>query len=332
MPGLFYCQNNFNEFSRNFTNFYRDEDEEDTKRALKKMKETKVKLDQIRGSMIGGAIGDALGYAIEFAQEDVIFGKYGPDGITSYELVGGKARISDDTQMTLFTANGILVGETRLAMRGIGGIPHAYVPNAYQDWLKTQYSDIKTVNQYERYTKEGGYSWLLDVPELYARRAPGNTCLSALEMRAQMDHTDDYIHSPVNHSKGCGGVMRIAPLALKYKYFLNQNDLDMEAAQLAAITHSHSLGYMPAAVVCDIICSVLWSYPEKSLKELVLAAKETAKELFKDDPNLPALTDIIDRAVQFSENDASDLENIHALGEGWIAEEAMAIAIYCALK
>ena len=327
-------QHNFNEFSRNFTNFYRDEDEEDTRRALKKMKENEVKLDQIRGSMIGGAIGDALGYAIEFASEDVIFNKYGPEGITDYELSGGKARISDDTQKTLFTANGILVGETRLCMRGIGGIPHAYVSEAYQDWLKTQYSDIETVNKYERYTKKGGYSWLLDVPELYAQRAPGGTCLSALEARAQMDYTDDYIHSPINNSKGRGGVMRIAPLALKYKYFFNQNDLDMEAAQLAAITHSHSLGYMPAAVVCDIISSILWAYPEKkkTLKELVLAARDTAKELFKDDPNLPALTDIIDRAVQLSENDAPDLENIHALGEGWVAEEAMAIAIYCALK
>ena len=82
--------------------------------------------------------------------------------------------------MALFTANGILVGETGFRMRGIGGMPSGYVPNAYQDWMKTQYSDIGTVKKYEQYTKEGGFSWLLDVPELYSRRAPGNTCLSAL--------------------------------------------------------------------------------------------------------------------------------------------------------
>ncbi|MBR0401585.1 MAG: ADP-ribosylglycohydrolase family protein, partial [Lachnospiraceae bacterium] len=27
-----------------------------------------------------------------------------------------------------------------------------------------------------------------------------------------------------------------------------------------------------------------------------------------------------------------DLENIHALGEGWVGEEAMAVGVYCALR
>ncbi len=57
-----------------------------------------------------------------------------------------------------------------------------------------------------------------------------------------------------------------------------------------------------------------------------------AEKLFEGDPNLPALTEIINKAVLLSENDADDLDNIHALGEGWVAEETMAIAIYCALK
>ena len=325
-------QYNFKEFSRNFKNFYRDEDDKDTRRALERIKKTEVKLDQIRGSMIGGAAGDALGYAVEFSPEGEIFGTYGPEGITEYELSGGKALISDDTQMTLFTANGILVGETRLAMRGIGGIPRGYVGDAYQDWLKTQMSSMASVNKHKRYTKKGGYSWLLDVPELYARRAPGHTCLSALEERSHMEDPYDFIQSPINHSKGCGGVMRIAPMGLKYKYFTSSEAQDMEAAQLAAITHGHSLGYMPAAVVCHIISGILGSWPEMSLKEIVLGARDTAEKLFEGDANLPALIEIIDKAAALSENDAADLDNIHALGEGWVAEETMAIAIYCALK
>ena len=102
--------------------------------------ESEKYLDKIRGSLIGGAVGDALGYAVEFMDEGYIFSKYGEDGITEYDIdpVSGKALISDDTQMTLFTANGILVGETRLAMRGIGGVPHMYMQHAYLDWLRTQ--------------------------------------------------------------------------------------------------------------------------------------------------------------------------------------------------
>ena len=330
-------QYNYKEFARNFSDFYHEEDAEDVADALERVKKMEVNLDRIRGSLVGGAIGDALGYAVEFLQEDQIFRKYGSEGITEYDLVNGKALISDDTQMTLFTANGILVGDTRLSMRGIGGDPKAYVPNAYLDWLKTQESDINSVNHHERYTEKGGYSWLLDVPELYVRRAPGNTCLSALETRAKEGYVGSFINSPINRSKGCGGIMRIAPLALKYRsgenFYGDIEQIDMEAAELSAITHSHSLGYMPSAVVSHIISRILCSYDEMSLKDMVLEARDSVSKLFAGDKNLPVLVDIINRAVRLAEEaDADDLDNIHALGEGWVAEETLGIALYCALK
>lgn len=330
-------QYNYKEFARNFCDFYREEDAEEVASALERVRETETNLDRIRGSLVGGAIGDALGYTVEFMQEEQIFRKYGSSGITEYELTNGKALVSDDTQMTLFTANGILVGDTRLSMRGIGGDPKVYVPNAYLDWLKTQQLDINSVNQYERYTEKGGYSWLLDVPELYSRRAPGNTCLSALETRAKEDHVNSFINSPINRSKGCGGIMRIAPLALKYRLGENFDgdieQIDMEAAELSAITHSHSLGYMPSSVVSHIISRILCSHDEMSLKDMVLEARDSVSKLFAEDKNLPVLVDIIDKAVRLSEKtDTDDLDNIHALGEGWVAEETLGIALYCALK
>lgn len=64
--------------------------------------------DQFRGCLVGGAVGDALGYAVEFLNEQEIFGRYGKNGITAYTLRDGVAEISDDTQMTLFTASGLL--------------------------------------------------------------------------------------------------------------------------------------------------------------------------------------------------------------------------------
>ena len=330
-------QYNYKEFARNFNDFYREENAAEVAYALEKIKKTEKNLDRIRGSLVGGAIGDALGYTVEFMQEEQIFRKYGSSGITEYELTNGKALISDDTQMTLFTANGILVGDTRLSMRGIGGDPKAYVPDAYLDWLKTQQLDINSVNRHERYTKKGGYSWLLDIPELYSRRAPGNTCLSALETRAKEDYVDSFINSPINMSKGCGGIMRIAPLALRYRpgenFYGDIEQIDMEAAELSAITHSHSLGYMPSAVVSHIISRIFCSHDEMSLKDMVLEARDSVSKLFAGDKNLPVLIDIIDKAVRLSEEtDTDDLDNIHALGEGWVAEETLGIALYCALK
>ena len=326
-------QYNFKEFSRNFSHFYRDEDQQEIDQALKRRKETEAHLDAIRGCIFGGAVGDALGCPVEFMQEEQIFRKYGEDGITAYEKdrASGKALISDDTQMTLFTANGLLVGDTRGAMRGIQGKPRGYVMNAYKDWLKTQESSTTDVNRHERCTESGGFSWLMDVPELYSRRAPGITCISALQDGREYD---DYVKAKRNHSKGCGGIMRVAPLAVNYR----MNDiqkLDMEGAQLAAITHGHSLGYMPAAVLVHIINRVVFPPEGKkmSLKEIVLEARDTVASIFKGDSHLQELVDIIDRAVMLSENDATDdLDNIHELGEGWVAEETLGISLYCALR
>ena len=291
--------------------------------------------DKIRGSLFGGAVGDALGYPVEFIGEYSIFSKYGDGGITSYELnKNGKAVISDDTQMVLFTANGLLAGNTAFCMQGKESFPRLDVEQAYLDWLLTQISSMQQVNSHERYTKEGGYSWLLDVPELYARRAPGITCLRALEGGTY--GKEDFIRNPRNDRKGCGGIMRVAPVALMYRPDENCDidikSLDWEAAQIAAITHGHSLGYMPAAVVSHIITRILTSDSQVNLKEIVLDAREAMKEIFAGDENLDKLVRIIDLAVSLSENSRDDLKNIHALGEGWVAEETLGISLYCALK
>ena len=325
-------QYNFNEFNRNFAHFYRDEDQAEIDRALQRKKETEIHLDAIRGCIFGGAVGDALGYPVEFMQEADIFHKYGTNGISAYEKdrSSRKALISDDTQMTLFTANGLLVGDTRGAMRGIQGWPRIYVVKAYKDWLKTQESSMREVNAYERFSEAGGFSWLLDVPELYSRRVPGNTCLSALKDGTEYD---DYVKAQRNHSKGCGGIMRVAPLAVNYQH-TDIRKLDMEGAQLAAITHGHSLGYMPAAVLVHVINRIVFPAEGKkmSLKDTILEARDTVAQIFAGDSHLQELVDIINLAVALSQNGANDLENIHQLGEGWVAEETLGISLYCALK
>ena len=293
--------------------------------------QSKQHRDKIRGSLIGGAAGDALGYAVEFDSESSIFAKYGPGGIRAYALdpVSGKARISDDTQMTLFTANGILFGDTRAALRGIGGQPSMYMLHAYKDWLRTQNMTFENAQEDKKRTH--CISWLSDVPELYARRAPGNTCLSALAARSA-DESTDYIAHPINQSKGCGGVMRIAPMGLKSFPFADMKTIDREGAELAAITHGHSLGYLPAAVLTHIIHQSVYGSEKFTRQEIVQQARDTVAALFADDPHIGELTDRINLAITLSQNQDSDLDNIHRLGEGWVGDEALAIAVYCALR
>lgn len=299
--------------------------------------DTEVNPDQIRGCLFGGAAGNALGYSVVFLDEEGIVKQFGQEGITEYQIAreGGKALISDDTQMTLFTANGLLAADTKAKISGIQVWPRSYVAMAYQDWLRTQemsYEDYVKMNDDTEGPAVNNISWLSDVPELYSRRLPGNTCLSALNIRKTSGYfAEDYTKDAVNNSKGCGGLMRIAPLGLMY-HQINTLRLDSEAAQIAAITHGNSLGYMPAAILTHIINRIVFPKEKLALKEIVVEAMNRAMEVFAGDEHLNELADIVDLAISLSENGESDRDNIRKIGEGWVAEETLAIAIYCSLR
>jgi ADP-ribosylglycohydrolase len=96
-------------------------------------------LNKFKGCLIGGVAGDALRYTVEFIPANIIFEKYGERGITEYELCNDVAEISDDTQMTLFTATGLLLGTTRGMTRGnMGDYAECYIAHSYRDWYRTR--------------------------------------------------------------------------------------------------------------------------------------------------------------------------------------------------
>lgn len=130
---------------------------------------------------------------MEFWPLSSIKRKYGDKGITSYALQeDGKAVISDDTQMTLFTANGLLNGLAN---------PDRYedltsaVVEAYEEWYQTQ--NPRAIDHNAPHTCR-----IRDIEELNVCRAPGLTCLDALRD----------VGNVRNDSKGCGGIMRVAPM------------------------------------------------------------------------------------------------------------------------
>lgn len=275
--------------------------------------------DKFRGCLIGGAAGDALGYAVEFLGERDILGQYGEHGITEYDLKNGLALISDDTQMTLFTATGLLVGTTRGMMRGIMGSYSEYIYCAYTDWLKTQDN---------RYPLSGKFhnSWLVNMPEMFNLRAPGNTCLDALR-----SGECGKIEKPINQSKGCGGVMRVAPIGL----YFNDRDQDVKeiarlGAEAAAITHGHPLGWIPAAALAQIIHEI--SQNDERVLDAALHALNTVDEMWPETEDRIYFTKLIEKAIDLASENKNDIAAIHKLGEGWVAEETLAIAVYCAIK
>ena len=276
--------------------------------------------DKFLGCFIGGAAGDALGYAAEFLSEDEIVSRYGKEGITEYHLQDGLARISDDTQMTLFTANGLLVGQTRGCLRGIMAPYSDYVAQAYQEWYKTQVSNFPATENFHT-------CWLLHVPGLYVRRAPGATCMGAIAGGASGS-----IERPINNSKGCGGVMRVAPVGLYLgSSWMAGLAADLVAADVAALTHGHELGYIPAAMFSHMV-RLLSHSTDISLEAAVQDGMKAIRRIFPQAVHLPTFLEKIQLALQLAKTGGHDLAAIHALGEGWCGDEALAIAVFCAVK
>lgn len=280
--------------------------------------------DRIRGSLIGGAIGDALGYPVEFLSWSNIQNKYGATGITRYDTTqwwsedtckNGVAVVSDDTQMTLYTACGIL-NANKNCTAIISAICEAYI-----EWFLTQIGKKK---------KGFNQCWIQELPVLNARRAPGNTCMTALNNILMG-------REPHNNSKGCGGVMRIAPIPL-YGVVddrMNIADVCRMAADVSELTHQHPLGYIPSALVAYLIYQLAQSENpgRDTFKEYIREGLAFIAEMYsKHSDEVRQFTQLINTAVLrsgISIDDAQTIEN--ELGGGWVAEETVAIAVYCSL-
>lgn len=291
--------------------------------------------DCVRGSLMAGAVGDALGYPVEFMSRNAIHAQYGGKGITQFELDrNGKALVSDDTQMTLFTANGMLMGLTRGYMRGIGGQPENYVEGSYIDWYYTQTGRKEPMLG----DSDFHYTWLRDLPELAHRRAPGTTCMSACERLLQHERLQ-------NKSKGCGGIMRVAPMGLLDAAFKVKNSVGLYStsylaeagAKIAKTTHLHPLGYLPAALMTLLISRIVPLTPEEvksSIYQIVQDGLDVMMEMESDEHHSDKeyLRKLTWRTVELAKSDVPDADAIRSLGEGWTAEEAWAISLYCALR
>lgn len=275
--------------------------------------------DRARGSLIGGAVGDALGYAVEFDRLNQIRKRYGKPGITGYEYdAEGIALFSDDTQMSLFTADGLL----RAACAGehLPSEISPYITASYGDWYRTQGG----------HTGVAADGWLLGEKRLWARRAPGMTCLNAMSAIAA--------GIPVaNDSKGCGGVMRVAPIGIysaAHPEVLTPQQAGELAALAAEITHKHPLSTYASAALTMIVaqCIAADRVVHARLKEIVYDTLQILEEEHPCDADFRIFENLMLRAMKYADSGIPDDEAISKLGEGWVAEETLAIALYSALR
>ncbi|MFF4501784.1 ADP-ribosylglycohydrolase family protein [Streptomyces sp. NPDC001401] len=272
---------------------------------------------RVRGCLLGGAVGDALGYPVEFASLDRIRSRFGERGVTG--LVPGDlgltGLISDDTQMTLFTVEALIPAHARERERGIGGAWAQMLRQAYERWLETQSKPGP-----EQGTPTGG---LISEPWLYARRAPGNACLSGVAQGYSPDPMLKLDGKPgqVNpDSKGCGTVMRSAPFGL-----VNSADGAFAmAARGAQITHGHPTGYYAAGALAAIVSHLVAGVSLESAVVLTL-------RLLARHPGHEETTAALEGALELAAQGSPAAWKVESLGAGWVAEQALAIGVYCAL-
>jgi len=271
-------------------------------------------IERIAGCLLGGAVGDALGAPVEFMSIGRIRSEYGSNGITDFaEAYGRLGAITDDTQMLLFTLEGML----NACNANQNPAPYQEeVRISYLRWLGTQGTVLKNKTLASIYT-----GWLWNEKTLHSNRAPGNACLSSLRTHlSRMEKGDFRIpDAPINDSKGCGGVMRMAPIG----FF----DVDCFSigCDLAKLTHGHPSGYLASGFLAHLIKELISG---NILTDAITSARE---QLIRRDSHNEVLQ-AVDQAVEFAGSREATPETIEEIGGGWVAEEALAISLFCALK
>lgn len=259
------------------------------------------KIDRIKGCMFGLAVGDAVGYPVEFHRVSNISRR------KTLAIGGNKETMlySDDTQMSIATAEAIL----SVSKDGIRG---------YDE------EGVLQLVMWEQFFHSEYMKWYATQKDPSQSRAPGNSCLSALAKSKRGPYGT--INKPINDSKGCGGVMRTAPIGL---VFDGSRAFEL-GARAAAITHGHKTGYLTAGFLSELISRLLTGESFNSALGHVMTR-------LKGFSGYKETYYCIARAVELAtrkgeDSPAEDARNIEKIGEGWIAEEALAIAIYCVIK
>jgi ADP-ribosylglycohydrolase len=271
-----------------------------------------------RGCLLGGALGDALGAAVEFMDLTAIRARYGAAGVTRPEpAYGVNSPITDDTQMTLFTAEGLLC-----AAQAARDSPDAsfedVMGRAYVRWLITQ--DERAVPAHHP-ARAATCGRLLQERALFSARAPGNTCLAALREAAV---TTVPVRVANNKSKGCGTVMRVAPIGLVANDPAHAYDL---ARRASALTHGHATAIVAGGAFAALLTALR---DGAALPDAIAQARALAQRA----PGGEETVHAIDAAVRVAAEAAPEPPTpaqLLMLGEGWVADEALSIALCCAL-
>ncbi|MDO8508022.1 MAG: ADP-ribosylglycohydrolase family protein [bacterium] len=246
------------------------------------------------GCMIGAAYGDALGAPVEFMSYEEIVAKHGAEGIDVPDVRWEglpPGIITDDTQMAMATANGILDSP------GQGDV----LENIFKRYLEWR--------EYIRHN----------------RRGAGKTCRESLDSGVM-----GTIEKPLNEGKGCGGVMRAHPVGIAFRESPERAfEIGMRSGAITHGTpEAYVPSGVIASIVSHIFFGATL---EGAAKMALVQAENLGEEKSRETVNFlkMALDAATDQAVQ-TIHDKLSVPNATMKGGGWLGYDALAIGLYAA--
>ena len=256
---------------------------------------------QFVACLLGGAIGEMIGGPFDRLPLAVMRARVGGD------VTGPTAtsRIGDDTQLTLFTVEGIMRAEMRWLDRGLCHTP-TVVWNAYRRWGLSQGLALAP-----GLSPDKG-SWLLERPELHDRGRASPRCLEVIAagVAGSIDHR-------INRSDGSAAVMRLAPVGLRW----DGTEAARNGAEFAALTHGGDRAIAASAAFAVLVTALRTGRP---LDVAVNDSVEAASDMPAGDVLAPATS----KALDLAGRQPRSAEALHRLGTGRTSLGALLHAIY----
>ncbi|WP_031156293.1 ADP-ribosylglycohydrolase family protein [Streptomyces xanthophaeus] len=267
---------------------------------------------RVRGTLLGSAIGDALGAPVAGLSLDGIRETHGLGGLLEpAPAYGRRGTVTASTQLALFTVDGLIRAHVR---RDTGAWhPPTDVHRAYLRWAATQHDWGPDERR-----KDNG--WLAQEEWLYARRGPDRACMTGFA-----DEILGTLEQPKNPTaRDAAAAVRSAPFGLLVGW---EPALVLQlAVECAAQSHGHPTAYLSAGALAVIVHGL-------TRGDSLDPAVQRALGLLGSRPGHQPVTDALQRALQAVTQGAPSPKIVEALspGDGRDAEDALAVAVYCAL-
>lgn len=281
------------------------------------------KIDSFRGALLAGACGDALGYPLQNLSVERIRHRFGPFGLRTlvgHAKSGELAPVTGNTQLTLATVDGLLWSDAK-KMEETEGL--------YRGHMRWFYS------QTGEEPRRGQRTWMRRQPHereiclvrekfMHERRIQEDGVLNAFA-----GDTIGTLKTKVNDSRGSAVLNKVVPIGLIYA--ADPHGAFELAVKSGALSHSHPTAYYAAGALAALIASLAGGL---SLPKSLERVHGLLNKLHKADTIITLLREAEEKANEQPAGVSvawDHIGNLTSLGTGNDADEALAMAVYCAM-